>query len=102
MNGTDIRKIPPAPPGQGMQDCWFCYEFRVDNEDFVSPWFDDPFEIFDWLSDVDEYLITRRYLRTSDGIRELDGLGDFHDLPVQDLSGLRDQSPHTSAEDVVV
>lgn len=102
MNGTGVRKIPPAPPGQEMHDCWFCYEYRVDNEDFVSPWFDNEFAIFDWLADVDEYLITRRYLRTSDGIRELDGLGDFHDLPVQDLSVLRDPSPHTSAEDVVV
>lgn len=101
MSGVDFRATPPLQPGIGLEDAWFCYEYRVNNEDFVSPWFDDEFEIFEYLEDEDEFLLTRKFVRTSDGVRECNGLGDLLDLEVVDLDELNEPSPHTSAEDEV-
>ncbi|MDK6572262.1 hypothetical protein QP277_25860, partial [Escherichia coli] len=73
----------------------------VDNQDYISPWFVGAFDIFDWLSEVDEYLITRRYLRTSDGVREIDGTGTIIPLETVDISEAFQSVPYTSAEDEV-
>lgn len=101
MSDTALRKVPPLPPGVDEEDCWFCYEYRASNEDFISPWFDDEFAVFDYLEAVDEYLITRKYIRTSDGVREDDGTGELLDLPVHDLSLLSEPTAAKSWEDEV-
>lgn len=98
-----VSVLPPKGDLLDMEDALFCYEYRVDNEDFISPWFDDEFDIFDWLEDVDEFLITRKYIRTSDGIREDNGVGDLLDLEVIDISECEKSAPEgvASAEDLI-
>mgnify|MGYP001759038469 FL=1 len=70
--------VPPAPPGMDMKDAWFCYEVRIGVEDRISPWFADGLEVFDWaertFGDKEEFLIKRKFIRTSDGVFECDGL----------------------------
>ena len=99
-----VSVIPPAGAVLDAEDAMFCYEYRVDNEDFISPWFDDEFDIFDYLEDEDEFLITRKYIRTSDGIREDNGVGDLLDLEWVDLSECEKPAPEgvASAEDLIV
>ena len=101
MSDTDLRLVPPNPPGLDMQDAWYCYEYRKDNEDFVSPWFRDETDIFEYLKDTDEFLITRKYVRTSDGIRECDGLGGTKLLKPDVIDEAWLSVPYTSAEDEV-
>lgn len=102
MSDVDLRKVPPLPPGLDQEDCWFCYEYRADNEDFISPWFEDEFDIFDYLEDLDDFLITRKFIRSRDGVREDNGLGDYHSLPLENMELLSARSGHTSLEDEVV
>ena len=97
-----VSLVPPSPPGSDEEDCWYCFEFRVANEDHVSPWFEEEFDIFEYLSEVPMFLITRKYIRTSDGIREDNGLGDYLDLPVFDLDELYQPSGGKSWEDEIV
>lgn len=98
-----VSLLPPEGDLLDMEDALFCYEYRVDNEDFISPWFDDEFAIFDYLEDVDEFLITRKYIRTSDGIQEDNGVGDLLDLEWVDLSECGEPAPEgvISAEDLI-
>ena len=102
MSDIMFAKVPPAPPGLEEEDCWFCYEYRAHNEDFVSPWFDDEFEIFEYLEDLDEFLITRKYIRSADGVFEDNGLGDYLVLPVSNFDNLEEPSGHKSREDEVL
>ena len=102
MSDVLLNKVPPLPPGLDLEDCWFCYEYRTNNEDFISPWFEDEFDIFDYLEGLDGFLITRKFVRSSDGIVEDDGLGGYHNLPVSNLDVLYGPSGFKSAEDFVV
>lgn len=102
MSDALLSKLPPLPPGLDEEDCWFCYEYRASNEDFISPWFDEEFAIFEYLESLDDFLITRKYIRSGDGIREDNGLGDYHSLPVDNLDVLYESSGLTSLEDEVV
>lgn len=97
-----INRITPEEPLDKGGKPWYCYEYRVDNEDFVSPWFDHPMKIFDYLSFADSFLITRRFSRTPEGILEEDGLGGAHHLPLPDLAMVYRRSGLKSAEDNVV
>lgn len=98
-----VSTLPPKGDLLEMEDARFCYEYRVDNESFISPWFDDEFEIFDYLEDVDEFLIMRKYIRTSDGIQEDNGVGDLLDLEWVDLRECEEPAPEgvISAEDLI-
>ena len=102
MPNTDLTKLPPLQPGLDMEDCWFCYEFRSHNEDFISPWFDDPHDIFEYLEELDDFLITRRYIRSSDGIFEDDGVENYYPLPPVDITWARTTAGHKSLEDQIL
>lgn len=95
----DLMKTPPEPPSLDLEDAWWCYEYRVCVEDFISPWFDDEFGIFEYLENVDEFLLTKKYVRTNDGIFEDNSLGDLLELPILDTTECHQPAGTVSLED---
>lgn len=77
---------------------WVCVEYIAENEVHVSPWFEDEFDLLDWLNTTGAS-ITRKFVRTSDGIVEADGLGGFTALEPEDISACFTPSAGWSLED---
>ena len=100
MNDIDLSLVPPLPPGLDLEDAWYCFEYRVNNEDFISPWLGHEMDIFEHLENVDEYLLMKKFIRTSEGIFEDDGLGDYHNLPLTDMDELYVKTQNKSLEDL--